>query len=126
MSIFTSRTWWRCAFAGARAGALPVPLTQVLDGITQVARELQLRLEWRKDHGDPVALITFPQPRDSQSVAVQLETVELRDGELLVAGAMMRGHRDQLVDGEAAPAAEEPVGDHQPLVGTALKEARQE
>jgi hypothetical protein len=110
----------------ARAGALPVPLTQVLDGITQVARELQIRLEWRKDHGDPVALITFPQPRDSQAVAVQLESVELRDGELLVAGAMTRSRRDQLVDSAAEPAADGPLGANQPLIGAATKETRQE
>ncbi len=73
-----------------------------------------------------MALITFPQPRDSQSVAVQLETVELRDGELLVAGAMTRGHRDQLVDGETEPAAGEPIDASQPLVGAASKETRQE
>jgi hypothetical protein len=117
----------------ARAGALPVPLTQVLDGITQVARELQLRLEWRKDHGDPVALVTFPQPRDSQSIAVRLERVELSDGKLLVAGAMSRGNREQLVetDGEAKPTGDEAqsagqASDDQPLVGAASKETRQE
>ena len=61
----------------ARAGALPVPLAQVLDAISHAARQLKLRLEWRKDHGDPVALVTFSPPRESQSTTVALQTIEL-------------------------------------------------
>ncbi len=110
----------------ARAGALPVPMTQVLDAITHIARELQLRLEWRKDHGDPVALITFPQPRDSQAAALRLETVELRDGQLLVAGALSRRNRDQLVESDAEPPSLEPTAEDQPLVGAASKDTRQQ
>jgi hypothetical protein len=110
----------------ARAGALPVPLAQVLDAVSQVARELKLRLEWRKASGDPVALVTFPPPRDSQTAAVRLETVELRKGELFVAGAMGRG--DRLAEVPAAPAPadapSEPGAADQPLVGAAEKETR--
>jgi hypothetical protein len=108
----------------ARAGSLPVPLAQVLDAISHAARELKLRLEWRKAQGDPVALVTFPRPRDSQSLAVRLETVELRKGALYVAGSMGRGH-EHLAEADDPSTAEE--NDLlQPLVGAAAKETRQE
>jgi hypothetical protein len=109
---------------GARAGTLRVPLAQVLDAISHAARELKLRLEWRKDDGDPVALVTFPQPRDSQAPAVRLETVELRHGKLVVAGAMARGG-DNLVEAnplQGLPRRE--PAQEQPLVGAAEKDTR--
>ncbi|MGD9722129.1 MAG: hypothetical protein AB7O59_12195 [Pirellulales bacterium] len=112
----------------ARAGALPVPLTQVLDAISQAARELKLRLEWRKANGDPVALVTLPPARDSQATAIRLESIELRKGELFVAGVMARGGERlaEAVDTTGGPIQDggEPV--EPPLVGAAAKETRQE
>jgi hypothetical protein len=110
----------------ARAGALPVPLTRVLDGISQVARELKLRLEWRKTHGDPVALITFPHPRDSRSEALKLQTVELRDDELFLAGGAPPGRDTAGLADAQPPNREEESNDTQPVVGSAPKETRQE
>jgi hypothetical protein len=104
----------------ARAGSLPVPLAQVLDCISHAARELKLRLAWRKAHGDPVALVTFPQPRDSQSIAVRLEVVELRKGGLFVAGSMERGG-EHLAGADDGPDAEQ-ESILQPLVGAAAKD----
>ena len=113
----------------ARAGALPVPLGQVLDAISHAARELKLRLEWRKDHGDPVALVTFPKPQDSQSEAVWLDAIELRAGALYVAGGIRRDRTERLadtddVDSDGAQADDGAVD--QPLVGAATKDTRQE
>ena len=113
----------------ARAGSLPVPLAQVLDAISQVARDLKLRLEWRKVHGDPVALITFTSSGDSQSKAVSLSTIELRKGEVVVAGEMSGPARDRMAK-IAATADKSPESsdssDGQPLVGAAEKDTRQE
>jgi hypothetical protein len=114
----------------ARAGSLPVPLAQVLDAISQVARDLKLRLEWRKAQGDPVALVTFTPPRDSQSQVVRLSAIELRKGELIVAGEMLHGSHDRLAQAddtveETSQGSSEPSED-QPLVGAAVKETRQE
>ena len=44
----------------ARAGLLPMPLGGVLDGLSQVARDMHLHLEWRHAGGDPVAMLSFP------------------------------------------------------------------
>ncbi len=72
----------------ARAGALPVPLGHILDSISHAAQQLNLRLEWRKSHGDPVALITLPALHDGNSEPLRLDLLELRDGELFVAGTV--------------------------------------
>jgi len=71
-----------------RAGSLPVPLGPILDGLSHVARELNLRLEWRKSHGDPVALVTLPRLGDAPEESLRLESIELREGELYVAGTV--------------------------------------
>ena len=114
----------------ARAGALPIPLAQVLDGISHAARELKLRLEWRKAHGDPVALITLSGPGESQTKSPQLQVVELRTGELFVSGSNSSGEHDSSpTPSKPAPLPtarkDQPAGD-QPVVGTARKETRQE
>jgi hypothetical protein len=113
----------------ARAGALPVPLAEVLDNISYAARQLNLRLEWVKSQGDPVALITLPQPRDGGRGLLSLETLELRDGELFVSGTVGKTRLD------ASPIVPEPLRvptaardaqkADQPLLGAADKETRQ-
>ncbi len=113
----------------ARAGALPIPLAQVLDGISHAARELKLRLEWRKAYGDPVALITLSSPADPHGKSPQLQVVELRQGELFVSGTNSSAEIDSSpTPGGPTPLPtarkEQPVD--QPVVGTARKETRQE
>lgn len=112
----------------ARAGALPVPLKQVLDGISQAARELKLRLEWRKTHGDPVALITFPRARDSRTESLKLQMVELRQGELFLAGGAPPHDAAGLADTDPPETSDDSTeaDDAQPLIGSAPKETRQE
>lgn len=113
----------------ARAGALPVPLAQVLDSISHAAQELNLPLVWRRSHGDPVALVTVAPLRDTRRAAWSLETLELRDGELFVSGTVGKEKLD------ASPIVPEPLlvpiagneshRSDQPRVGAAGKETRQ-
>ncbi|HEV3136314.1 MAG TPA: hypothetical protein VGZ26_00395 [Pirellulales bacterium] len=114
----------------ARAGALPVPLGQVLDGISHAARQLNLRLEWRKLHGDPVALITFSRPHSTGSEALGLQAIELRQGELFLAGTNVRDDSSPSPavprpDGTPTASGEKPEAAH-PLVGATKKDTRQE
>ena len=37
-----------------RAGAIPLPLSQVLDGVAKAAEDMNLRLRWAQSQGDPV------------------------------------------------------------------------
>lgn len=112
----------------ARAGALPVPLGQVLDSISHVARQLQLSLEWRRSEGDPVALITLRAPRDAGQRGVQLEKLELREGELFAAGRVGKVPASSAEE-QATPlptaAHKEETADEEPLVGSAEKDTIQ-
>jgi hypothetical protein len=47
---------------------------------------LELPLHWSQIDGDPVALVTIATARDEEGRAVQLDTLELHDGELYLAG----------------------------------------
>lgn len=118
----------------ARAGALPVPLAQVLDAISRAAGQLDLRIQWRKSHGDPVALLTFPSARKS-SDSFRLQAVELRDGAVFAAGSIgpeqlaarpseAKSSEPAAKIGEPVP-ADESAADDQPLIGAAEKETRQ-
>jgi hypothetical protein len=70
----------------ARAGALPLPLDDVLKQIARATDRLEWRIEWRQADGDPVALVTIPSPRDKRRRVVELDTLRLADGEIQVAG----------------------------------------
>lgn len=103
---------------GARAGLLPLPLGKIIDGISYTARALELPLEWRRTGGDPVALLSMA-PLSGPGSAhrrIQLDTIELRDGELFVSGetehvtpaaahAAPRGERGQAAPEPVASAA---------------------
>ncbi len=70
-----------------RAGALPVPLANFLEQISEHTAKAGVPLRWGEEDGDPVAYITLPmnQP-EFEGKTLRVETVELRDGALFVAG----------------------------------------
>lgn len=67
-----------------RIGALPLPLGQVLDRVTEAARQANVRLEWQQADGDPVALFRIPPSDDKEQV--RLESLRLGEGEIYVGG----------------------------------------
>ncbi len=75
-----------------RAGALPVPLKDVLDGISKGAAELQLHMQWAHSGSDPVALISLPDDSDADR-RVRIESLELCKGEIHVSGVTERRRR---------------------------------
>jgi hypothetical protein len=80
-----------------RAGVLPVPLKSFLDRIRRVADNADIVLDWAQTKGDPVALVTVPiKHEDYAHREVYLETIELRDGQLLLAGHTEQSH-DKLI-----------------------------
>lgn len=70
---------------GARAGAVPVPITPIMDGIAKAAERLNLRIEWRQAHNDPVAFITLPEAHTATTV-LKLDSLQLRDAAIYLAG----------------------------------------
>lgn len=76
-------------FRKARAGSLPLPLSQILEQVPRIAQRLDLQVQWRQADGDPVALLRFPTPnRDKRQV--QLESLRLGQGELYLSGTTRR------------------------------------
>ncbi|MBN2022009.1 MAG: hypothetical protein JW809_04380 [Pirellulales bacterium] len=66
-----------------RAGRLPWPLDQVLDGIARAAGEMDFPLRWNTTDGDPVGLIAI-RPVDGKKV--EITALQLDQGRLYVAG----------------------------------------
>jgi hypothetical protein len=67
-----------------RAGILPVPADNVLDRIVDYARYLGVDVEWTRKEGYPVVLIRYTP--NLQRDDVQLEQVQIRAGQLRLAG----------------------------------------
>ncbi len=72
----------------ARAGLLPVPLKKVIARLSDAARRARLQLRWSQNDGSPVALVNLPIEKDQVRDDVLLESLELRPGELFVAGSV--------------------------------------
>jgi hypothetical protein len=76
-----------------RAGRVPIPLKKVLDEVSRQAQQRSLPLQWSQEQADPVALIQLPL-RDAELPhrEIRLESVTLRDGEVVVQGQTERIH----------------------------------
>ncbi|MCH8042310.1 MAG: hypothetical protein IID44_01200 [Planctomycetes bacterium] len=70
----------------ARAGALPVPMSQVIEYIQEAAVAMELKIEWKQSDGDPVALITIPPQRDDGNQLLRIEQLRLDEGKIYIAG----------------------------------------
>jgi hypothetical protein len=68
----------------ARAGAFPLPLGKVLEGVARAAEDAKIQLSWLQAHGDPVAVIRLHASDDK--AAYRLEKFQLGDDEVYVAG----------------------------------------
>jgi hypothetical protein len=80
----------------ARAGKLPLPLGSLLNDVAASAREIGLEIDQEQIDGDPLLLVTLPSAYDNAGKQLSLESLELHDGELYVAGRSQR-------EGEAIP-----------------------
>lgn len=82
-----------------RAGALPVPLKRFLAPITKAGADSDIELRWSQVDGDPVALVTVPhQHEDYAHREIYLESIEMRDGEIALAGRTQRpADRDSVI-----------------------------
>jgi hypothetical protein len=71
----------------ARLGAIPWSLDTVLKGISDAARNKDVRLQWRQKDGDPVALITLTPPNGDRKQIIHIDEIRLEDGALIVSGS---------------------------------------
>jgi hypothetical protein len=70
----------------ARLGAIPWSLDQVLKAVSNVARQSNVRIQWRQIDGDPVALITLAAASSGRGSVIHIDTIQLNEGELYLAG----------------------------------------
>jgi len=74
-------------FRRAWAGALPLPMARVVKEITTAVALLELPLRWAEQDDDPVLLIPVADALSTSEELRRLEQLELRDGELRLAGS---------------------------------------
>jgi hypothetical protein len=69
------------------AGRLPLPLKKVVDEVSRQAARHGLPLHWSQEQVDPVALIPLRLLDDQHpDRVIQLESLTLRDGEVVLQG----------------------------------------
>ncbi len=79
----------------ARAGAVPMPLGEVLRRISEAAARLDFPIRWQQADGDPVAVVTVPSSTREHNVSVHIDTLRLGDGEILFGGTTERREPQQ-------------------------------
>ena len=72
----------------ARLGALPWSFRAVLDKITDAAQKSNVDIRWRQTDNDPVALIKIPSVQGDRKQTIHIDTISLKEGELVVAGTV--------------------------------------
>jgi hypothetical protein len=73
-------------FRRATLGALRVPIRQVLEPAGRAAKKLNLQLVWRQQGGDPVAVLRLDDAKSEGEGGLELESIELGSGKLLIVG----------------------------------------
>ncbi len=74
-------------FRKARAGALPLPLADILESLAQEANKHNVPVRWLQADGDPVALISMPSPGDKQKLVYAVDTLEIGPQGIYVSGS---------------------------------------
>lgn len=72
-------------FRTIRAGAVPLPLSTILDAVKKAAETFEVPLRWSTDNGDPIAIVGLPTPT-KKGMRYQLERFTLTEGQLYLAG----------------------------------------
>jgi uncharacterized protein YpmS len=68
------------------AGSLPLPVMQVADDVSKACQGLGLPIRWTQVEGQPVALVDVNHTESARKRRLVLDTVELHDGAVYVAG----------------------------------------
>jgi len=89
-------------FRRVRAGSLPLPQTEVLDAVSQVAADLGLTLRWTTIEGDPTAIMALP-PLDERGLSYELTRLKLAPGKLYIAGRTLRDGKRESSDRKSGP-----------------------
>lgn len=91
------------------AGALPVPLGQYLDQITSAAAEHGIVVRWQEIDGDPLALVTLVPADPREKRTIEVRTLEVLPGKLVVTGTAEAAIAPARVPPEREPADQPPL-----------------
>lgn len=69
----------------ARAGALPLPLDQILAAVSEACARMNVHVRWQQADGDPVALVELPTVDEDGGVRM-LDALEISDDALTLSG----------------------------------------
>jgi hypothetical protein len=69
-----------------RAGALPIPVLPLADDIARACKNLELPVRWTQQDGLPVAMVEVQSDLSTEKRQFFIDSIELGDGELYVAG----------------------------------------
>jgi hypothetical protein len=84
--FLTDRGELAARLTSVHAGALPLPAAKVAEEIQKVSERWSLPLRWSQVDGDVVALVDIAAAVSTGEQAVVIDTLELREGELFIAG----------------------------------------
>ena len=79
-----------------RAGSLLLPLSDVVEQVSLGAAQLEWPLQWTYEDGDPIALLPTRNVFSTELERRRLELIEIRDGELLLAGSTRAESAEQV------------------------------
>lgn len=71
----------------ARVGSLPIPMSRVVESISEAADQLGLLIRWTQLEEDPVLLVSLTDVLSTDEEQRQLKLLKLRQGELLLTGS---------------------------------------
>jgi hypothetical protein len=77
-----------------RAGALPLPVMRLADELADACQKLTLPVRWTQHDGEPVALVETHGDPHSDDSRLFIDTIELGESELYVAGHTERTSTD--------------------------------
>ena len=96
-----------------RAGALPLPVMRLADEIADACTKLSLPVRWTQQAGEPVALVEMHSDPDSENPQLHIDSIELGESELYVAGhtelATASGKRPSRIAGNHANEADNEI-----------------
>jgi hypothetical protein len=69
-----------------KAGALPLPVMRLADELAAACQKLSLPVRWMQQDGEPVALVEMHSDPASDKPQLFIDTIELGESELYVAG----------------------------------------
>jgi hypothetical protein len=73
-------------FESARAGALPLPVMAFADQLAATCKQAKLPVRWTNQNGYPIAIVAIASKAASDSRDFFVDSIELRTGEMYVAG----------------------------------------